>query len=336
MAKKAKGEQHGTRDIQAQLDALEEEGWDDTKENEGGFAEVPTGDYQVKFNKVTINNSKSSGRLQVSFDMTIVGAEDEEARKLKNRKLFKHEGLDTDENRGKLRYALAKLGQEWPKASDLPATLEELVGTHALVHVNTKPSSKEEGQMSSWTNFVKAIDEDEIEDELEEDDEDEKSKKGKKKPAKEEDDEDEEEEKPKKKAKKPEPEEEDEEDEEDEEEEKPAKKGKKKPADDDEEDEDDEDDEEEEKPAKKKGKVVEEPEVKITFEEDDIDAKQKKAIAKLAETLEFDADNYDDQGALLVDMAEHVGLSGSFSSPAKLIAKVTEKAENEEEDEDDE
>jgi hypothetical protein len=328
---------HGVKDIQSQLDAIDGKGWDDTEENEG-FGEVPTNDYQIKFEKITINNSKNSGRLQVSFEMTI------QAGKLKNRKLFKHEGLDTPENRGRLRASLAKLGVAWPKASELPATLEELVGTYAEVHVDTKPSTKEPGTMSSWTNFKKALDEDELDtddaEEEEEDDEEEdeeekpKPKKGKKKPEEDEEDEeeeDEEDEAPAKKGKKKKPVEDDDDDEEedDEEEDEPApkskSKAKKKPAD----DEEDEDEDEEPAPKKGKGKTVEEASVEVTFDDDDIDKLLKKRIAKVAKTLEYDEDNYEQVTQLLTDLAEHVGLSGKFADPKKLIVKIEERAEDE-------
>jgi len=131
--------------------ALLDENWGEVEEQEGGdFEDVPEGKYAVRINKTKLGPSKSSGRFQCSWDMTIVEGD------YANRRLFKHDGLEDETNLGWMRTTLARLGMEWPEsATDLPATLEELHGTFAQVTV------KHRGDFVN-TYFDKALDDDEV------------------------------------------------------------------------------------------------------------------------------------------------------------------------------
>lgn len=141
---------HGTKDISATLAALDEQGWGDTEEKK--FGEVEDGRYQIQFDEATINNSKASGRLQVSWQATVQNTDN------KGRKLFWHDGLDDDEQRSWFRGKLARLGVAWPTtAGELPDTLETIKGTFAEVNVKTKDEFQN-------VNILKAIDSADVED----------------------------------------------------------------------------------------------------------------------------------------------------------------------------
>lgn len=280
--------------IDDQLDALDD--WEDTEEKELG--DVPPGTYQVKFSEVNINNSKSSGRLQVSFVMTILDTGH------RGRKLFTHFGLDDVGQRGFLRGALAKLGIDWPsKPKELPDVLSSVEDTFAQVKVVHRKRKDKEGDlmMNVNTYFSKALDSsevDDIEDEAEGDREPAPpttAKTGKKAKT--------------------------------EKTEKPATKTEKT-------------DTTAKKPAateKTQGEGVDfQPVRPITKDE-------KKAIRALAEAHDFDQDDYDKLEDLLADIGEEVGLSGKFTKPERLIAKIEaltpkkgagEEAEAEGEDQD--
>lgn len=134
---------------------------------------MPPGKYQVKLTSVTINNAQSSGRLQASFECTILDTEH------RGRKLFAHFGLDDVDQRGYLRGALAKLGVEWPgKPKELPSVLEQVQDTFAEVnHTLRKRKDKETGQVLENYNtyFNRALDSTDVDD-LEEDTSDDDAK----------------------------------------------------------------------------------------------------------------------------------------------------------------
>ena len=120
--------------LERRLAELDNQGWGDTPES-SGFGEVPEGKYQVQFGTPAgvINESKSSGRLQVSWTMTIANGE------FAGRKLFKHDGLDTEISRSILRNQLNRLGIEWPaSAAELAAEIESLDESFAEVAVKVK------------------------------------------------------------------------------------------------------------------------------------------------------------------------------------------------------
>ena len=122
--KKKKTADHGVDgNIEDSLEMIEEEDWDETPEQGGSFDDVPDGKYQVRVKEVALNNAKSSGRFQISWQLQVCSGEQA------NRVLFKHDGLDDEQNRGYARSGLARLGIEWPKKADLAETLAELVGT---------------------------------------------------------------------------------------------------------------------------------------------------------------------------------------------------------------
>ena len=133
MAKRKPADEHGVKDISAALAELEQ-GWEDTEEQ--SFGDIPDGKYAVRIDEANINHSKSSGRLQVSFQMTIAEGDH------RGRKLFKHDGLDTEQGRSFMRTSLARLGYEWPvDPKALPETLQSIVGSAAQVTARTKAGS---------------------------------------------------------------------------------------------------------------------------------------------------------------------------------------------------
>lgn len=195
-------EQGKKRSVKKALKRIDD--WDDTEEM--SFEDVPDGKYQVRIEAARLNTSKSSGRLQVSMEFTVLTG------KFKGRKLFAHYGLDTPDNRGYFRTYLARMGIEWPDKDVLEGALEELVEKLAKVSVKTR------GEFQN-VRIEGAIDEEDVEEEPEEEDTDEdESKSSKKKKKKEEEDEEEEtdEDDSKSSKKKDEEDEEDEEEEEDE------------------------------------------------------------------------------------------------------------------------
>lgn len=330
-------DEEGTKDVSAALAALDEDGdeWSDTPE--GGFSDVPDGKYQVQITNVNINHAKSSGRLQISYEMTILSG------KLKGRKVFKHDGISEAQQRAFARGSLAKLGVEWPKkAVDLADVLaDEVQDSFAQIQVITKKKSED-----SFVNiyFQKAIDEDQVdledsEDEDEAEDKNTKRKevslKGKKnKKAKEEPEEDEDEDEDGDEdddTSKEDVEDDSEEDSEDDEEEKPkGKKGSKKKQDeedeekseDEDEDEDKEDESEDEESSEDEDEGDSDEGVNVKFKDKSLDKKQIKRVLKLSDKLDFSKDDYSTVTDMLSDMGEYVGLSGTFDEAEELITEV--------------
>lgn len=153
---KSQSEDHGKKDIQDQLAQLK--GWNDAEDLGDSFGEVPDGRYQFKIKEARVNNSDSSGRLQVSWDLEVINGE------FAGRHVFEHDGLETDQNRDFFRTKLARIGLEWPEnPADLPTVLEEALETYVEARVKTK------GEFQN-VRFVKALDNDEVEEESPDDD----------------------------------------------------------------------------------------------------------------------------------------------------------------------
>lgn len=148
-------DEHGTdADIELALNQLDD-GWGETSETT--FGEVEDGSYQCEIKSAVVNHSKASARLQVSWDLEIVGDPQHEG-KYVGRHLFKHDGIADDNGRGWFRGGLARLGVEWPaSAKELPDTLNALVGTYCQVAARTKKDSDRQNYY-----FNKALDADEI------------------------------------------------------------------------------------------------------------------------------------------------------------------------------
>lgn len=340
--------------IESALEELEGS-WADTEAPE--FEDLPAGNYQVKIDSATINRSKSSGRLQVSWVLTVVSGDH------RGRKLFKHDGIEDDGQRGWFKAALAKLGVEFPEsAKDLPDTLGELEGSYAQVSVKHK---------DEYVNvyFTKALDGDDVEDpeESAETEEDENAEEAEGEEAEESEESEEGEEgeeseeaytpsvgdrvgveyedgetyygKVKKvNAKKQEAtiafedgetathpfdacvaadEEEEEEADDESKEEEEIEEG---------EETEEESEETEEEETEEEGEEEEaESTCEAEFEDDDITKAERKLILELAKTHKFKRDRYDSEKDLLCDIAEHVGVSGSFKKVTKLIAAVQAK-----------
>lgn len=165
--KRSQGEdEFGTKEVNEQLDEVFDEHWDGVEAK--SFEEVPDGTYQVRFISALVNNAKTSGRLQCSWEMIIVNGEH------KGRHIFKHDGLNTEEGIAYFKGSLARLGYDEPETKKkLIATLEEIVEgpTYAVVRLSTrKRKVDEEYTYIQSKRFIKALDSDEVEDELEEGD----------------------------------------------------------------------------------------------------------------------------------------------------------------------
>jgi len=131
--KKKKGKKKGSKkssggDIEDELAELEDQ-WDDAEEME--FGDVPDGRYQASVTGVEVAHSKSSGRLQINVEFTILSGE------FRNRKLFEHWGLDTPEGISWAKTYLARMGLTC-SMKELADKLEELKGTAVEVNVKTK------------------------------------------------------------------------------------------------------------------------------------------------------------------------------------------------------
>lgn len=120
--------------LQQALEAIDEE-WNEAEAGEtGGFDDLPNGKYAVRIDGATVNQSKASGRLQVSFTMTVVDGDHA------GRKVWKHEGIEGAQSLGYFKTSLARIEVDPPaKIKDLPATLEEeVVGAFCQITLKTK------------------------------------------------------------------------------------------------------------------------------------------------------------------------------------------------------
>ena len=291
------------------LNALKD-GWGDTEQPPS--YEVPDGRYNVSIESAILNKSKKSGRLQVSWSLKILDGE------YRGRMLFKHDGIDNDTGRSFFRGALARLGVDWPDSpSEIPQILEGLNGSQAQVNCKTK----DDAQIQN-VYFVRHIPtEDQVEDESGDDvaevvelsvgqrvsaDYDGETATGtiakvnaKKQTATvnwDDETEDtlswseltilEEEDPPARNAK-------------------PTKGGKSN--------------------GMASGRVEkDEPGCEVTFEDDDLSGKDSKAIKQLAADLEVEPENYDNNVAMLLDIAENAGVTGKFTQATKLIDAIRE------------
>jgi len=162
-SKKAKAkDEHGLGSVNEQLDSVFEESWEGV--DAYTFDDTPDGSYPSKLVGANINNAKSSGRLQCSWEWIIVSGDN------KGRHIFIHQGLNTEDALAYFKGSLARLGHEEPSSKKkLLATLEEMVEgpTYAVVRLATK-KKKVDGEMVEQQNsrIIKALDSDEVEDEL--------------------------------------------------------------------------------------------------------------------------------------------------------------------------
>jgi len=122
----------GGGSIADELVALQEE-YESSEEQEP-FVPLPDSDYQGVIAKAEINKSRSSGRLQVSWHVTVEAPEEYAGRTAR-----KHDGIETAENLGWLKAMLTTLGLEHPESlSDLPTTLENALGLKVNFTLQTK------------------------------------------------------------------------------------------------------------------------------------------------------------------------------------------------------
>lgn len=132
---KKSGDVHGVKpSVEDALAELHEQ-WAEIEEPAG--IDVPDGRYIAEIKEATLNRSKNSGRLQVSWQLAIAEGE------YKGRYLFKHDGLDSATGLSFFRGSLARLGMDWPDSPDeIPGVLEQLVGTFAQVTTKTKDGAE--------------------------------------------------------------------------------------------------------------------------------------------------------------------------------------------------
>lgn len=153
-------------DVDEQLSAMFDDSWGNSQPKE--FVDVPNGTYQTRIIAAFVNNAKSSGRLQCTWEMVILDGEQ------RARHLFKHDGLDNEDSIGYFKGTLSTLGYDEPADSDaLKATLAEIVEapTYAVARVSSK-KRKVDGEMvtRSNTRIIRALDSDDVTDDLEEED----------------------------------------------------------------------------------------------------------------------------------------------------------------------
>jgi len=157
-------DEHGTKDVDEQLDELFEETWDGIEPR--SFEEVPDATYQSRLLAARINNAKSSGRLQCSWEWLIVEGE------YRGRHIYIHQGLGTEDGVAYFKGSLTRLGYEEPESKEkLIEILEEIVEgpTYAVIRLSTR-KRKVEGELQEIQNkrIIKALDSDEVEDDFEE------------------------------------------------------------------------------------------------------------------------------------------------------------------------
>ena len=89
----------------------------------------PVGTLQVSIDEATLGHSINSGRLQITYKMTILTGE------YKDVIIRKYDGLDTNQQSSISRQQLERLGVNVKglKLQQLPAVLLELVGKNAVV-----------------------------------------------------------------------------------------------------------------------------------------------------------------------------------------------------------
>lgn len=154
---------NGTADIDGQLDSLFEETWGNSEPKQ--FSNVPLGTYQTRIIAAILNNAKTSGRFQCSWETVIVDGEH------RGRHLFKHDGLEDEQSTSYFQGTLATLGYDVPGDKDgLKETLQEIVDapTYVVQRVTMKKKRGEDGEMQERTNtrFVRVLDSDDVADDL--------------------------------------------------------------------------------------------------------------------------------------------------------------------------
>lgn len=155
------GDEHGQDlDVLDQLDQLETD-WVET-EAIAGFEDLPSDTYQCRIDDAVINNAKSTGRLQVTWTFTVANGT------YVGRQMWKHDGLDDKEQRGRFRDGLERLGVAWPEPplrDTLPPLLEDLKNSYCEVKLNVKPKrGGAPGEMSDFKNILRALNNDEVQD----------------------------------------------------------------------------------------------------------------------------------------------------------------------------
>lgn len=98
-----------------------------------GFSPVPDSTYQCRIDDATLELSKSSKRPQISYALTVANGD------FQNRKLWKRDGIDGEEQLEWTKGTLETLGLDIPEDIEgLPEILEDVPGLYVEVTVKTK------------------------------------------------------------------------------------------------------------------------------------------------------------------------------------------------------
>ncbi len=119
-------------DIQSRLKKMQSS-WEETEPSRGRI-NLPDDNYGVRINSAVLEESKSSGRLQIHWDMTVIDEGDFE-----NVSVHKYDGIDTEENLPYVQGALEALELDIPDdLADIGETLEAAAGLEVDITVATK------------------------------------------------------------------------------------------------------------------------------------------------------------------------------------------------------
>ncbi|KKK73274.1 hypothetical protein LCGC14_2895480, partial [marine sediment metagenome] len=157
-AKKESKKKSSKKNLASTLKNIQK-GWKKTQPRKVG-APVPDDSYSARIESAVIEESKSSGRLQVHWELEITDGD------YKGRKIHKFSGLETDDNLAFLQGDLETLELPIPeKIDDLGEVLEDAKGLLLEINVRTK---------EEFTNidFIELLEDDEGEEEEEEEEED--------------------------------------------------------------------------------------------------------------------------------------------------------------------
>lgn len=109
-----------------------DDAWEQAEVEEGPrFEDLPDGKYEAEITEVCFNNSKQSGRFQMSWEFTVRSPE-----KYRKRKIFRHSGLETQENIKWLKQDFATCGIYLQKLSDVD--LAAFIGRVVEIQLKTK------------------------------------------------------------------------------------------------------------------------------------------------------------------------------------------------------
>lgn len=141
--------------VEEELQELEG-AWDEAEDKGDSFGDIPDDRYQAKVTGARIGKSKSSNRIQIAWEFTIISGE------YKNRKKWAYDGLETKENLDYVKTRLARLKVKIPKKiSDggLAEALEACIGLTCEIQVKTRGDFQ-----NVYVNKLIDVDSDDVQD----------------------------------------------------------------------------------------------------------------------------------------------------------------------------